>query len=146
MASSHAERRCPAAFGGEDGVKKENGSTVEPIRSFKTPEEWTSWLERNHRESKGLWMRLSKKGSGLRSVSYGEALEVALCYGWIDGQKRGQSDEAWLQRFLPRTTKSIWSKINREKADTLIAAGSMKPAGLEAVQAAKIDGRWDAAY
>ena len=91
-------------------------------------------------------MRLAKKGSSLRSVSYSEALEAALCYGWIDGQKRGESDEAWLQRFLPRTAKSIWSKINRQKADALIVAGRMKSAGLEAVDAAKIDGRWDAAY
>jgi len=91
-------------------------------------------------------MRLAKKESSLRSVSYSEALEVALCYGWIDGQKRGESDEAWLQRFLPRTAKSIWSKINREKADTLIASRRMKPAGFTAVDAAKIDGRWDAAY
>ena len=127
-------------------MKEENGSTVEPIRSFKTQKDWTSWLERNHRESKGLWMRLAKKESSLRSVSYSEALEVALCYGWIDGQKRGESDEAWLQRFLPRTAKSIWSKINREKADTLIASRRMKPAGFTAVDAAKIDGRWDAAY
>jgi uncharacterized protein YdeI (YjbR/CyaY-like superfamily) len=127
-------------------VKKTSGNAGESIRLFKTPAEWSSWLEKNHRRSKGLWMRLAKKGSSLRSVSYSEALEAALCYGWIDGQKRGESDEAWLQRFLPRTAKSIWSKINREKADALIVAGRMKSAGLEAVDAAKIDGRWDAAY
>jgi uncharacterized protein YdeI (YjbR/CyaY-like superfamily) len=127
-------------------VKKTSGNAGESIRLFKTPAEWSSWLEKNHRRSKGLWMRLAKKGSSLRSVSYSEALEAALCYGWIDGQKRGESDEAWLQRFLPRTAKSIWSKINRQKADALIVAGRMKSAGLEAVDAAKIDGRWDAAY
>lgn len=127
-------------------MKKTSGNAGESIRLFKTPAEWSSWLEKNHRRSKGLWMRLAKKGSSLRSVSYSDALEVALCYGWIDGQKRGESDEAWLQRFLPRTAKSIWSRINREKADILIVAGRMKPAGLEVVEAAKIDGRWDAAY
>ncbi len=80
------------------------------------------------------------------SVSYAEALEVALCYGWIDGQKRGESEQAWLQRFLPRSAKSIWSKINRGKAVALIESGRMKAAGLDAVEAAKRDGRWDAAY
>jgi uncharacterized protein YdeI (YjbR/CyaY-like superfamily) len=91
-------------------------------------------------------LRLAKKGSGLRSVSYSEALEVALCYGWIDGQKRGESQQAWLQRFLPRSPGSIWSKINRDKASALIANGRMKVVGLEAVEAAKRCGRWAAAY
>jgi uncharacterized protein YdeI (YjbR/CyaY-like superfamily) len=103
-------------------------------------------LEKNHRDSRGLWLRLAKKESGLRSITYGEALEVALCYGWIDGQKRGESAEAWLQRFLPRSTKSIWSKINREKALALIASGRMHAAGLEAVEDARKCGSWDAAY
>jgi uncharacterized protein YdeI (YjbR/CyaY-like superfamily) len=91
-------------------------------------------------------VRLAKRGSGLQSVTYSEALEIALCYGWIDGQKRGESDDAWLQRFLPRSKKSIWSKINREKVTALIANGQMKSAGLAAVKAAKKDGRWNAAY
>ena len=91
-------------------------------------------------------MRLAKKESSLQSLTYGEALEVAICYGWIDGQKRGESQQAWLQRFLPRSAKSIWSKINRDKALGLIACGRMKVAGLEAVEAAKNDGRWQAAY
>jgi uncharacterized protein YdeI (YjbR/CyaY-like superfamily) len=103
-------------------------------------------LEKNHRNASGLWLRLAKKGSGLRSVTYAEALEVALCYGWIDGQKRGESEQAWLQRFLPRSAKSIWSKINRDKAIALIACGRMKSAGHDAIDAAKKDGRWDAAY
>jgi uncharacterized protein YdeI (YjbR/CyaY-like superfamily) len=115
-------------------------------RLFETTEEWAVWLEKNQRKDEGLWMRLAKKGSGLRSVTYAEALEIALCYGWIDGQKRGESAGTWLQRFLPRTKKSIWSKINREKCDALIAGGRMKAAGLTAVAAAKKDGRWDAAY
>ncbi len=117
-----------------------------PIRLFKTQSAWAVWLEKNHRKSPGLWLRLAKKGADLRSVTYGEALESALCYGWIDGQKRGESENAWLQRFLPRSAKSIWSKINRDKAGALIASGQMKVAGLEAVEAAKKDGRWDAAY
>lgn len=107
---------------------------------------WAAWLEKNHRKSAGLWLRLAKKGSGLRSVNYGEALEVALCYGWIDGQKRGESEDTWLQRFLPRAAKSIWSKINREKVVVLVAAGQMKPAGLEAVERARENGKWAAAY
>jgi uncharacterized protein YdeI (YjbR/CyaY-like superfamily) len=93
-----------------------------------------------------LWLRLAKKESRLESVTYGEALEVALCYGWIDAQKRGESEQAWLQRFVPRSATSIWSKINRDKALALIANGRMKVAGLEAVEAAKKAGRWDAAY
>lgn len=116
------------------------------IRLFATQAAWTAWLEKNHRKPEGIWLRLAKKGSGLRSVSYAEALEVALCYGWIDGQKRPESEHAWLQRFVPRSAKSIWSKINREKADALIASGKMKAAGVAAVDAAKKDGRWDAAY
>jgi uncharacterized protein YdeI (YjbR/CyaY-like superfamily) len=123
--------------------EKKNG---DPVRFFATQDAWAVWLEKNHRSSTGLWLRLAKKGSGLRSVTYAEALQAALCYGWIDGQKRGESDEAWLQRFLPRSTKSIWSKINREKADALIATGQMKAAGLEAVECARKDGRWKAAY
>ena len=121
-------------------------ATEEPIRLFTTQAAWFAWLEKNHRGSSGLWLRLGKKGSGLRSINYAEALEVALCYGWIDGQKRGESENAWLQRFLPRSAKSIWSKINRDKAGALIASGRMKVVGLEAVEAAKKDGRWDAAY
>ena len=91
-------------------------------------------------------MRIAKKASGARSVTYAEALEIALCYGWIDAQKRPESETAWLQRFMPRRPRSIWSKINREKALGLIASGKMKPAGLHEVERAKQDGRWEAAY
>jgi uncharacterized protein YdeI (YjbR/CyaY-like superfamily) len=118
----------------------------EPICLFADQAAWAIWLEKNHRKSEGLWLRLAKKASGLRSVTYSDAVEIALCYGWIDGQKRAESEEAWLQRFLPRTAKSIWSKINREKAAALMACGRMKAAGLEAVACAKKDGRWGAAY
>lgn len=126
--------------------RDKGGDTSDPIRLFATQSGWAQWLEKNHRNSRGLWLRLAKKGSGFQSITYAEALEVALCYGWIDGQKRGESQQAWLQRFLPRSAKSIWSKINRDKALGLIACGRMKDAGLEAVEAAKKDGRWQAAY
>lgn len=121
-------------------------SRQEETRLFATQSAWETWLDKNHRKCAGLWLRLAKKDSGLRSVTYSEALEVALCYGWIDGQKRGESDQAWLQRFVPRGEKSIWSKINREKATALIACGKMKPAGHAAIDAAKKRGSWDAAY
>jgi len=127
-------------------LKKGHRHESEEPWSFATPKHWEAWLEKNHRKSQGLWVRLAKKGSGLPSVTYVEALKIALCYGWIDGQKRGESERAWLQRFLPRSAKSIWSKINRGKATALIASGRMKAAGLAAVEAAKEDGRWEAAY
>jgi uncharacterized protein YdeI (YjbR/CyaY-like superfamily) len=126
--------------------KTKIGNANDPVRLFAIQADWAAWLEKNHRHSRGLWLQVAKKGSGLQSVTYGEALEVALCYGWIDGQKRGDSDQAWLQRFLPRSANSIWSKINRDKAVALIASGRMNAAGLEAVEAAKKAGRWDAAY
>lgn len=116
------------------------------VRLFRNQEAWAAWLEKNHRKSDGLWLRLAKKDSGLRSVSYAQALQIALCYGWIDGQKKGESEQAWLQRFLPRSVKSIWSKINRDKALVLIADGRMKAAGLEAVDVARKNGRWESAY
>lgn len=125
-------------------MKKDRNS--EAIQSFSTQASWSAWLEKNHRRSSGLWLRLAKKESDMKSVTYVEALEVALCYGWIDGQKRGESEQAWLQRFLPRSAKSIWSKINREKALALIATGSMKAAGHDAIEAARKNGTWEAAY
>jgi uncharacterized protein YdeI (YjbR/CyaY-like superfamily) len=117
-----------------------------PIIFFERQEDWAAWLDQNHAVSPGAWLKLAKKASGITSATYDEALEVALCYGWIDGQKRGFDETAWLQKFTPRSPKSIWSKINREKAERLIASGDMKPAGLEAVERARQDGRWDAAY
>ena len=122
-------------------------STEAPqARLFKSKREWSGWLEKNHAASTGLWLRTAKKGSSLKSVSYQEALEVALCYGWIDGQKRPENDEAWLQRFCPRSARSVWSKINREKALALIESGEMKPAGLAAIEDARNNGRWESAY
>jgi uncharacterized protein YdeI (YjbR/CyaY-like superfamily) len=94
-----------------------------PGKLFKSKQDWAAWLEKNHRKSTGLWLRLAKKDARLESVSYREALEVALCYGWIDGQKRPESEQTWLQRFVSRSSKSIWSKINREKALARLRAG-----------------------
>jgi len=117
-----------------------------PIRAFKDAEAWDSWLVKNQTAADGIWMRIARKSSGVKSVTYAEAVEVALCHGWIDGQKRPESETTWLQRFVPRRPRSIWSKINREKALALIAGGRMKPAGLAEIERAKKDGRWDAAY
>jgi uncharacterized protein YdeI (YjbR/CyaY-like superfamily) len=117
-----------------------------PTLPFATKNKWAEWLSRQHGKSTGVWLKLAKKDSGISSVTYNEALEVALCYGWIDGQKKGFDDKYWLQKFTPRGTKSIWSKINTVKAEKLIASGEMKPAGLKAIEAAKQDGRWEAAY
>jgi uncharacterized protein YdeI (YjbR/CyaY-like superfamily) len=117
-----------------------------PIQSFASKKKWAVWLAKQHAKSTGLWLKLAKKGSGVPSVTYEEALDVALCYGWIDGQKKGFDDQYWLQKFTPRGPKSIWSKINTEKVERLIASGEMQSAGLQAVEAAKRDGRWEAAY
>ena len=116
-----------------------------PVR-FARKSDWEKWLDRNHAISSGLWLRLAKKGSPTPSVTYAEALEAALCYGWIDAHKKGESETAWLQQFTPRRSRSIWSKINRQKALALIEAGRMKPAGLREVERARQDGRWEAAY
>ncbi len=107
---------------------------------------WEKWLAKNHASCPGIWLRFAKKDSGVRSVTHKEALEAAICYGWIDGQIRSESESTWLQRFVPRGPRSIWSKINREAAVALIRQGRMKPAGLAAVERAKQNGRWDAAY
>ena len=117
-----------------------------PVKSFANKAKWADWLSKQHEKSSGVWLKLAKKDSGIKSATYEEALDVALCYGWIDGQKKGFDDQYWLQKFTPRGPKSIWSKINTEKAERLIAGGEMKAAGLHAVEAAKQDGRWEAAY
>ena len=117
-----------------------------PTLPFASKKKWADWLAKQHDKSSGVWLKMSKKGTSIPSVTYEEALDVALCYGWIDGQKRGFDDQYWLQKFTPRGPKSIWSKINTEKAEKLIASGEMKPAGLKAIEAAKQDGRWEAAY
>jgi uncharacterized protein YdeI (YjbR/CyaY-like superfamily) len=114
--------------------------------SCETKAAWATWLAKNHRASEGIWLRIAKKGADSTSVTYAEAIDVALCYGWIDGQKQADNEHFWLQRFTPRSAKSIWSKINRDKATKLIASGQMKAAGLKEIERAKSDGRWDAAY
>ena len=108
--------------------------------------DWDAWLAGNHASATEVWLRFAKKGSGAVTVSRAEALEVALCYGWIDGQAATQDDEYWLQRFTPRSRRSKWSRINCTLAERLIASGRMRPSGLREVEAAKRDGRWDAAY
>jgi len=117
-----------------------------PIRPFASQKKWAEWLAKQHAKATGVWLKLAKKNTGILSVTYEEALEVALCYGWIDGQKGSFDEQYWLQKFTPRGPKSIWSKINTEKVERLIQDGKMKPAGLKAVEAAKQDGRWAAAY
>jgi uncharacterized protein YdeI (YjbR/CyaY-like superfamily) len=117
-----------------------------PILLFASPADLEAWLEENHAGSAGLWLKIAKKDSGVESVSYAQALELALCVGWIDSQKRGFDEQFFLQRFTPRRPRGKWSLINREKAEALIAAGAMRPAGLAEVEAAKADGRWEAAY
>ncbi len=116
------------------------------IVSFKSAHEWEKWLAKNHDSSRGVWLKISKKDSQTLSVNYPDALDEALCYGWIDGQKAAFDDKAWLQKFGPRQSKSVWSKINVDHAERLIQVGSMKPAGLEKIESAKKDGRWSKAY
>jgi len=123
-----------------------NAHTDLPILPFEGQKDWAVWLEKNHATSSGVWLKLARKASGIKSVTYDEALEVALCYGWIDGQRKSHDETSFLQKFTPRGLRSIWSKINTEKALRLIESGKMKPAGLKAVESAKQDGRWDAAY
>lgn len=117
-----------------------------PVMSFKSKEKWLQWLEMHNSKSTGVWLKLSKKGSNISSVTYPEAIEAALSYGWIDGQKKPLDDSYWLQKFTPRGQRSIWSKINCEKAGLLIKEGKMRPAGLKEVERARADGRWNTAY
>ena len=117
-----------------------------PILAFPSQEAWTDWLAAEHDSSTGVWLKFAKKGRGIPSVAYAEAVESALCYGWIDSQLRSLDADYYLQRFTPRTARSKWSKINRRKAEELIAAGAMRPAGLREVERARSDGRWAAAY
>ena len=116
-----------------------------PTRHFRDVAAWEKWLEANG-GAPGLWLKIAKKDTGIASVSYAEALDVALCHGWIDGLKRSFDAQFFLQRFTPRKAKSLWSKINVGKAEALIAAGRMRAGGLREIEAAKADGRWGAAY
>ena len=117
-----------------------------PVKSFASQETWERWLDRNHGNEEGVWLKVAKKSSGKRTVSVPEALEIALCYGWIDGQRKAFDGDYFLQRFTPRRRRSRWSKINRDSATALIERGRMRPPGLAEVERAKADGRWAAAY
>jgi len=117
-----------------------------PVLSFASKDEFASWLDEHHASSDGLWIKVAKKGSGVPSVYTPEALDVALCHGWIDGQRRSLDDTYFLQKYTPRRARSKWSKINVGKVEALIAAGEMRPAGFAEIERAKADGRWDAAY
>ncbi|HWW04435.1 YdeI/OmpD-associated family protein [Collimonas sp.] len=128
-------------------MNPDHGKVAElPIQLFDQQKDWAAWLKKNHDKASGVWLRLAKKNSDRGSVSYQEALELALCYGWIDGQKKSDDEDYWLQKFTPRSARSIWSKINRDKALLLIETGRMAPPGLKEVERAQSDGRWDAAY
>jgi uncharacterized protein YdeI (YjbR/CyaY-like superfamily) len=117
-----------------------------PVIAFASLPEWEAWLEANHATSKGLWLKIAKKGAGVETVTYDQALDVALCYGWIDGQKGAFDDRFWVQRFTPRGPRSKWSRVNRDKASELLRRGKLKPAGVAEVERAQRDGRWEAAY
>lgn len=114
--------------------------------TFPSQAKFRAWLDKNHAKEPGLWLKIAKKSSGLRSITYDEAVEVALCYGWIDGVMHRVDDDYFEQRFTPRRSRSRWSQINRDKAEALIATGEMQPAGLAEIERAKSDGRWAAAY
>jgi uncharacterized protein YdeI (YjbR/CyaY-like superfamily) len=117
-----------------------------PIMVFETQREWEAWLDEHHADTRGIWLTIAKKGAGVSSVTHAEALESALCYGWIDGQTASVDNRYWRQKFMARRPRSIWSRVNCEKAMALIAEGRMRPAGLRQVALAQSDGRWASAY
>jgi uncharacterized protein YdeI (YjbR/CyaY-like superfamily) len=117
-----------------------------PVMPFETPVHLENWLEENHTSFNGIWIRFYKKGSGMPSITYSEALDIALCYGWIDGQLKKYDDHSYIQKFTPRRPKSMWSKRNKEHVVRLEKAGKMRVSGIKEVEAAKSDGRWDRAY
>lgn len=123
------------------GTKSDTAATL-----FKSAKAFDAWLKKHHATSDGLWLKIAKKGPGEPSVTYPEAVEIALCWGWIDGQKKGLDDQHFLQRFTPRRARSIWSKINVDKVAVLTEAGRIQPAGQAQIDAAKNDGRWGKAY
>jgi uncharacterized protein YdeI (YjbR/CyaY-like superfamily) len=121
-------------------------NAADPVLAFGSQEAWERWLEEHHADVRGVWLKIPKKGSGIAGVDYAGALESALCFGWIDGQKKKLDERHWLQRFTPRRQGSKWSRVNRQKATELTEQGRMRPAGLREVEKAKADGRWEAAY
>jgi uncharacterized protein YdeI (YjbR/CyaY-like superfamily) len=130
----------------KSGAKTPAKHKPSPIRAFKTQRDFERWLEKNHQRAEGLWIRFAKKTSGIRSITHPEALDVALCFGWIDALRLPESATTYLHRFLPRRPKSLWSQINRAKAVALIESGRMQPPGLAEIERAQQDGRWEAAY
>ncbi|KAL2156611.1 hypothetical protein VTH82DRAFT_1356 [Thermothelomyces myriococcoides] len=127
-------------------TKPASTSVPQPIQLFEDVKAWETWLEANHTDPTGLWLKIAKKGSNITSVTYEEALDTALCFGWIDGQKKSLDTDHFIQRFTPRRKGSLWSQRNVEKAEALIAAGRMREPGLAEIEAAKADGRWEKAY
>lgn len=128
------------------GNPRTNSATDLPVMPFASQADWERWLEKNHQRSPGVWIQFAKKHAGIPSVTHDEALDVALCFGWIDGQVKRVDDRHFLQRFTPRTSVSRWSKVNCGRAMRLLEAGRMRAAGLRQVEAARGDGRWAAAY
>ena len=120
-------------------------SQAEPCR-FATQRAFESWLRKNHASSDGIWLLIAKPGAGEPTVTYSQAVEAALCFGWIDGQKKALDGQHWLQRFTPRRANSVWSKTNRAKAEALVQSGRMQPSGLAQIERAKANGRWETAY
>lgn len=120
-------------------------SKPEP-RRFASARAFEAWLRKNHASSDGVWLSIAKAGAAEPTVTYPDAVEIALCYGWIDGQKKALDEQHWLQRFTPRRARSLWSKTNREKAQALIESGRMQTCGMAEVVRAQGDGRWNAAY
>jgi uncharacterized protein YdeI (YjbR/CyaY-like superfamily) len=127
---------------------KKKAAVSKPMvkRRFKSRAHWHSWLEKNHENPDGVWVHFAKKGSGAVTVSYDEALEAALCFGWIDGQLRTHDEKTFVRKFTPRRARSVWSKVNRNKAEKLMADGRMQPAGHRAIERARAGGEWDSAY
>jgi uncharacterized protein YdeI (YjbR/CyaY-like superfamily) len=140
--------RRPGSIGGAPRRSVDPGLAEDglPRLAFASDAAWEAWLEEHHAAADGVWVQIAKKGTGIDSVRYPEVLDTALCFGWIDGRREALDERFFLQRFTPRRPRSRWSRINREKCEGLIAAGRMRPAGLEQVERARADGRWDAAY
>jgi uncharacterized protein YdeI (YjbR/CyaY-like superfamily) len=130
----------------ESSIASSSGPASLPIISFECLEDWESWLEAHHSEPAGLWVKISKKGAATPTISYGETLDSALCYGWIDGQKKSHCEEYFIQKFTPRRKNSLWSKRNVDKVEDLIKSGRMRQSGQAEIDAAKADGRWERAY
>jgi uncharacterized protein YdeI (YjbR/CyaY-like superfamily) len=124
-----------------------NNDTETPIKSFASSKQWKEWLATNYAISpNGVWLRIFKKNSDETTITYDEALDEAICFGWIDSQKKAYDEKSWLQKFTPRRSKSIWSKRNKSRVAKLIKEKRMQPSGLKEIEAAKKDGRWDKAY